>query len=122
MEGLPRLKDKLEAGVMREPVFGPIALDLENKTVKSVDTNQAERLSDQEYQILWLLVRSQGAILSKSEIEEFLYEDMSDDKDLPLGNTLDVHLNSLRNKLKTLVGEKISIQNLRNIGWKLSVD
>jgi len=122
MEGPPRLNEKLEAGVLREPTFGPIALDLKSKTVRSIDTNKTENLSAQEYQILWLLVRAQGAVLSRSEMEGFLYEDVAEEKDIPLGSgTLNVVLDRIKKKIGAVAGNKIIIENLHNVGWRLSV-
>jgi len=122
MEGLPKLNEKLEAGVLREPTFGPITLDLESKTVRSINTNKFKNLSAQEYQILWLLVRAQGAVLSRSEMEGFLYEDLAEKENTPSGSgTLDVVLNRIKKKIDAVAGSKIVIENLHNVGWRLSV-
>jgi DNA-binding response OmpR family regulator len=117
----PKLNQKLEIGLMREPTYGPISLDLKEKKVLAIDSGESQHLTDQEYQVLWMLVRAQGAMLSKIEMEGFLYEDISEEKDLPLTNGLEVILKSLRSKLRTVAGEKISIENLKNIGWRLQV-
>jgi DNA-binding response OmpR family regulator len=119
MEGFPKLNKKLEAGTLREPTYGTIALDLKSQTVRSLDTGVTKKLGPQEYQILWLLVRAREALLSRSEIEGFLYEDLGENEDLPMGNGLDVQLNTLRNILKDLTAGKMIIENVRNIGWRL---
>jgi DNA-binding response OmpR family regulator len=57
--------------------------------------------------------------LSRSEIEGFLYEDLGENEDLPMGNGLDVQLNTLRNILKDLTAGKMIIENVRDMGWRI---
>ena len=109
------LLPKLEAGKNREASFGPLRLDLESK--KAFVGNESVKLTNAEYQVLWLLVRANGAIVSSGEIENFLYEDIPEDKDIPLHNTVQVFLSRIRNKLDPLTDGRIKLSTFRGIGY-----
>ncbi|MDP2649114.1 MAG: winged helix-turn-helix domain-containing protein [bacterium] len=102
------------------PRFGPIELDLESKSVRLTGTNKSESLSQFEYQILWILVRAKGGFVPRSDIESFIYSDIADDKDLPLGNSFDVKLHSLRRKLHNISDGKIIIGNIIRGGYAIA--
>ena len=108
---------KLEPGTAREPVFGSLALDKENQEVVIGENRQ--RLSPFEYQILWILVRAQGRPVTKPEIENFLYENIPDHKDLPLSNSLEVYMTRLRKILKSAGGDDLQISNDKGYGYFL---
>jgi DNA-binding response OmpR family regulator len=110
--------EKLYPGELREPSYGSINLDLESKTL-SGEKEQNIHLSEKEYQILWLLVRAQGGMISRFEIETFIYEDLPDDKDITLSNTVEVFMFRIRKKLE-LVTNNAKITNIRNIGFRVS--
>jgi len=121
MEGIP-LNQKLEAGIMREPTFGPIHLDLASQTVQFDEAKKQEKLSGQEYQVLWLLVRAQGAILTQSEIEDFLHADHPESKDMSLdGSLVWVVINGLRGKLEKLTGGSVVIETHVRFGYSLAI-
>ncbi len=65
-------------------------------------------LTAREYSILELLARSRGAIVTRTEISERLYNDDAE----PFSNTIDVHIASLRRKLGSGV-----IQTRRGLGY-----
>ena len=68
-------------------------------------------LTAREYSILELLVRSQGAIVTRTEISERLYHDEAE----PFSNAIDVHVASLRRKL----GGGL-IQTRRGLGYLIA--
>ena len=68
-------------------------------------------LTAREYSILELLVRSQGAIVTRTEISERLYNDDAE----PFSNAIDVHVASLRRKL----GGGL-IQTRRGLGYLIA--
>ena len=121
MERFPSLHDKLDAGVMRKAAFGPISLDLDSKTLRIEGTEIREKLEAQEYQILWLLVRAHGNIISETDIITFLYGDMPDEKDIPLGNTIQVRISDLRGMLEKLTGGTVRIVTHIRTGYSLEV-
>jgi DNA-binding response OmpR family regulator len=99
------------------PTFGPIYLELASQTVRLKNSTRFERLSDSEYQILWLLVRAKGGLVSRDTMIEFLYGD-DDERDLPLGDTLNVFLNRIKTKLARLT-RAVTITTRRELGYCL---
>ena len=67
------------------------------------------QLSQAQYEILHLLMSARDNVaLSAREIEEYLYSDYPDYKDLPVSNVLDVHTTTLRKKLEK-IGSGVTI-------------
>ncbi|HKN71399.1 MAG TPA: response regulator transcription factor [Terriglobales bacterium] len=74
---------------------------------------QAIALTGAEFDILFLLVRSAGKVLSREEIAEVALG-------RPIGffdRSIDNHISNLRKKLGTHVGEVERIQNVRGAGY-----
>lgn len=122
MEGRELFHRKLETGVRRESVFGNLKMDIRNQSIENTQTGVTERLTKNEYQILWTLLRAQGNIITEAEISNFLYEDLPDNKDLPLSNTISVFITKLRNKLQKVVGSHIQIANEHGMGFRLELE
>jgi len=110
---LPELKrelaDKLEYGEARRPEFGPIWLNIQTKTLHRAGTDKVEKLSDHEYQILWMLIRAQGKNVSVVEMDEFIMESSPETADIPVSNTRETEIYKIRTKLLGLVGNKVKI-------------
>jgi two-component system OmpR family response regulator len=87
-------------------MVGDVRIDMAARRVYRGD--REVEVTGREYNILELLARSRGAILSRTEIAERLY---GEDEDV-LSNTIDVHVASLRRKLGTEL-----IQTRRGIGY-----
>lgn len=83
-----------------------LELNLANKTV--FQNGKPKRLSPKEFDILRILAENAGRCLSKSQIEEKIY-DWQDEFE---SNTIEVHVSSIRRKL----GKDI-IRTLRGIGY-----
>lgn len=113
-EGIPAFSERLGFGEQRDPRFGSIELDLASHSVRSGD--RSERLAPMEYQILWMLVRAQGGIVSEAEIREFVYDDP--EIDAPQGDALSPRLAPLRKKLAK-VDDTIAIESMKGIGYRL---
>ena len=111
---------KIEAGIEKEATFGPLVLDLGSKSLANVKTLETVRLTPKEYQILWMLMR--GALIETGEIEEFLYEDHPENKDLPLSNTVSPTMGNLRKKLDDISGGTITITKRDKRGYKLILE
>ena len=113
------LLHKLEAGVDREPTFGPLSLRREDRTIH-IEENSA-KLTSFEYQILWILVRAQGGMVSQSEIERFLYEERPEDEDLPLSNSVQQLVTRIRKKLESLSAGTIGVSSIYKQGYFLDL-
>lgn len=122
MEGRDFLHRKLETGVRREPSFGNLKMDLRNQSIENTKTGVTERLSASEYKLLWMLVRAQGNLITESEMNEFMYEERPDHKDLPLSNTVKVFITKLRHKLQGVLGETVQIESEQGMGYRLVLE
>jgi two-component system response regulator QseB len=89
--------------------LGPLALDPATHTVTLDDAPLA--LSAREYALLDALIARPGAILSRAQLEEKLYNW----KDGVDSNAVEVHLSSLRRKLGSGW-----IRNVRGLGWMIA--
>lgn len=84
--------------------FGDIELDFQAKEVRNISNNKKVKLTTSEYQILNLFMHAtcSGQAIKNSNIEEYLYADLPDDKDIPLGGTVPVLLTRIRKKLSEI--------------------
>ena len=89
---------------------------LRYKTLCAYNAEESVRLTAFEFQILWLLVRGQGGIITRDEIAYFLYEE--DDNDLPLSNSVHAMICRIRRKLVKLSAD-FSVEIVRSLGYRL---
>jgi two-component system response regulator CpxR len=66
-----------------------------------------------EFDILDILMRSAGRIVSRDELAAVLYHR----KSTPFEHSLEVHISHLRRKLET--GERLLIRTVRGVGYLL---
>jgi len=88
-------------------------LDMDRRRRKVERDGQDVALTGAEFDILFLLVRSAGKVLSRDEIAETALG-------RPIGifdRTIDNHISSLRKKLGPCTGEVERIQNVRGTGY-----
>ncbi len=104
-------------GKMQAPEYGSIRLDISTKSIRLKGSTKSEHLSDSEYQVLWYLVRAQGSLITEGELSTFLYEDIPDNRDIPIGNNVAVFLNRAREKLERLTKNKMTIGSVRGLGY-----
>ncbi len=93
-------------------VYKQLELDLESKLCRV--EGQVLALTLQEVKLLELLLKNQGRIFSKEDLEQRLYAL----GDLPGSNTIEVFISSLRKKL-SLAGLEQAIQTVRGMGYML---
>ncbi len=74
-------------------------------------------LSPSEYRLLELLMRNKGHVLSRLEIEEYIW-DVNYERDT---NMVDVYINHLRNKIDRPFGSQL-IRTVRGFGYKIEAD
>ena len=91
-------------------LVGDLRIDMAGRRVYRGDVEI--ELTAREYGILELLARRKGAIVTRTEISEHLY---NDDSEL-LSNAIDVHIASLRRKLGGVL-----IQTRRGLGYLIDV-
>ena len=92
--------------------YKQLELDLDEKRCR-VD-KQMIALTLQEFKLLELLLKNQGRIYSKEDLESRLYGL----EDLPGSNTIEVFVSSLRKKLSQ-AGMPSAIQTVRGMGYVL---
>ncbi len=98
-----------------EVCFGPFTIDL---TAQRVSRDDAEiELTTFEYKVLNYLVMHPGAVVTKTELSEHIYEEDAD-RD---SNVIEVFIGRLRRKLDP-DGELNPIETLRGRGYRLALD
>lgn len=110
-----RLRAVLRRGTLRENVLR--VADLEVDTVKRLVRRNGQRvdLKPKEYALLEYLMRNSGRPLTKSLIIEHVWDIHFDS----ISNVVEVHINSLRNKIDRGGGAPL-IHTVRGVGYMLA--
>jgi two-component system response regulator PhoP len=93
--------------------FGPLEVDTVMRTAKV--SGKRISLTAMEYRVLEYLALRRGALVSKEELLEHLY-DFNWER---FGNVIEVYISGLRRKLESVSGER-HIQTVRGLGYSLS--
>jgi DNA-binding response OmpR family regulator len=101
---LPLLPERLECG----------RLGLNTRTQEAWVDGQLIELTAREYALLEYLCRKEGAVVSREEIAEHVWDNRHD----PCSNVIDVYIQRLRRKLDR--GEESFIRTRRGAGYQLS--
>lgn len=104
--GSPNWKEQKSTGLEK--------LEMNPKTQEVYFNGTSVSLTPMEFQVLWLLNRANGGIVSEAELSEFIYDDPQ--ADLPVGNTITVFLSRVREKIE---GCGFQITTVRGLGYKL---
>jgi DNA-binding response OmpR family regulator len=88
-------------------------LDLNTRTQEARLDGQVIDLTAREYALLEYLCRKQGAVISRDEIAEHVWDDRYD----PLSNVIDVYIQRLRRKIDRV--EPSFIRTRRGAGYQL---
>lgn len=91
-------------------VLGPLTLDVTAQ--RAFVDGEALALSRREWQLLLRLARNKGRIVSRTTLEQSLFEPGEE----PESNALEVHMHHLRKKLKVEL-----IRTVRGLGYLLEV-
>lgn len=94
--------------------IGPIRLD--ERTREGWLSGSPLELTSIEFDIMDLLARSAGRVISRDELSAVLYQRPS----TPYERSLDVHISHLRRKLERAAG--VSIRTVRGVGYMLSAE
>lgn len=106
-----------EKGSGRTSLFTLADLTVDTAARRVVRNGRVLDLSAREYALLEYLIRNQGVILSRQQIENSLWS-----LDYAGGtNVVDVYISYLRKKLE-LPGEKKLLHTVRGMGWVLKED
>jgi two-component system response regulator PhoP len=92
--------------------IGPLILNSATRRVQVGDSPVV--LTAMEYRVLEYLAHRQGALVSKTELLEHLY-DYNWEK---FGNVIEVYISGLRRKIDGIAGEKL-IHTVRGLGYAL---
>ena len=117
MEMVSRVKAVLRRTQPRQSAallkLGGLTLD-ENQHTVAIN-GQRVVLTFKEYEILYLFMTNQGRVFTREQIIESIWgiEYLGESR------TVDVHVGTLRGKLKQAGAEGISISTLRSVGYKL---
>jgi len=113
MEFISRVKAvmrRINTEVITRYTYGNIVLDDEKHHVTSSGT--LCDLTFKEYELLKLLLINQGIVLTRDKIMDRVWDTDFEGE----SRTVDVHINTLRQKL---VGNSDCIKTVRNVGYKL---
>jgi len=102
----------------KEPAAAPDVfklgdLEIRGKTRQVLQEGKDVLLTGAEFDILLLLVRSAGKVLSRDEIAEAALGRPVG----PLDRSIDNHVSNLRKKLGATIGERERIRNVRGTGY-----
>ena len=107
-------RTKLSPGPTGELIeFGGLTIDVHNRIVRRGD--QPMDVTSFELEILDLLVRPVGRVVSRDEISSVLYQRLAQAYD----RSVDVHVSRLRQKL---MSAGVRIKSIRGVGYVLSAD
>lgn len=103
------------APIQKEIVnIGDVRVDLTNHTVQRGD--QQVQLTPREFQLLDLLLRNKGQVLTREVILDRIW---GHDAEVT-SNPIDAYIKLLRKKID-IPGRKTLIQNIRGVGYKLDI-
>lgn len=109
-----RMDRLVERKLLRENIlsYRMITIDQGNRTVQ-ID-GQVIHLGKKEYVILCFLVQRGGEVVTREEILDAL----SDDSEM-FDRTIDSHLSHLRKKIREIAGNRVRIQPIYGVGYRL---
>ena len=108
LELLSRIRALIRRNAFQNFVSSDLVIDTNNMTVKK--NNQNIFVTKTEFQILSMLIRNNGAIVTRSSLLQSIWDDSGNFID---DNTLSVHVSRLREKIGA---DKIA--TVRGIGYR----
>ncbi|MBD2579039.1 response regulator [Oscillatoria sp. FACHB-1406] len=95
--------------------YGDLKIDLVQRRVQLRE--ELVDLTPQEFSLLYILARAEGAALSRTELLRRAWPDAIDNP-----RTIDTHVLSLRKKLETDPRQPSLIQTVRNVGYRFNAE
>lgn len=110
-----RMKKMMKKFILPEAplTFGDLTIDPANRLVRIVD--KIVVLGRKELEILILLTKRAGDIVTRENILNVLYEN-ADTYD----RTVDSHMSHLRKKIREVAGENLQINSVYGLGYRLN--
>ena len=109
-----RLQKLLSRHVVNSLVFGALKVDLSKRQVWCNDAEIS--LGKKEFEILSLLVKKQGEVLTRNDILDIFGADHE-----TYDRTIDSHLSHLRRKLKEAGAKEVQIIPVYGVGYRLEL-
>ena len=94
--------------------FGDIKLDLKKCDIINKNNNERINIINKEFQLLEYFMNNPNQILSKDMIYDKVWGVENDS----ISNNLEAYLSFIRKKMK-LIGSKVTIKSVRNLGYKM---
>ncbi len=113
LELTSRIQAKLRKSIA-EKIYQMGNVSIDDKKHLCLIINQETYLTNKEYAILKLLLKNNGEVVSK----ETIFKDVWETDFIGVTRTLDMHIKSLRNKLKNNHAT-IEIKTVRGIGYQV---
>ncbi|MBQ7482242.1 MAG: response regulator transcription factor [Lachnospiraceae bacterium] len=95
--------------------YGDLILDYPSSEISSDISGESISVNNKEFQLLEYLMNNPERILSREMIYDRIWGMESD----ALSNNLEAYMSFVRKKLK-MIGSKVSIKTIRNMGYKLT--
>lgn len=95
--------------------YGDLILDYPSSEISSDISGESISVNNKEFQLLEYLMNNPERILSREMIYDRIWGMESD----ALSNNLEAYMSFIRKKLK-MIGSKVSIKTIRNMGYKLT--
>ena len=95
--------------------YGDLILDYPSSEISSDISGESISVNNKEFQLLEYLMTNPERILSREMIYDRIWGMESD----ALSNNLEAYMSFVRKKLK-MIGSKVSIKTIRNMGYKLT--
>ena len=107
--------EKLE--ITAEPILSFLGLDIDLSSRKVICNGKEVKLTVKEYDLLCLLAANKGRVLTYAQIYDKVWGD------LPSGNekdTVGYHIRNLRKKICPSASSAISIESVREVGYRFN--
>lgn len=94
--------------------YGDLILDYKASAIRCAENNEDVGINNKEFQLIEYLMSNPDRILSR----EMIYDRVWGMDSEAVSNNLEAYMSFVRKKLK-LIGSKVSVKTIRNMGYKL---
>ena len=97
--------------------YGDLILDYKASAIRCATNNEDVGINNKEFQLIEYLMSNPDRILSR----EMIYDRVWGMDSEAVSNNLEAYMSFVRKKLK-LIGSKVSVRTIRNMGYKLEYE
>ena len=97
--------------------YGDLILDYKASAIRCAENNEDVGINNKEFQLIEYLMSNPDRILSR----EMIYDRVWGMDSEAVSNNLEAYMSFVRKKLK-LIGSKVSVRTIRNMGYKLEYE